>query len=91
MPKTHDVGMSEAELSQHCNLVPNPASTYCKVISRYKIERVEVFDMGGRLITEAKPNDYEYFFDFDVFNSGMYVVVIHTPKGKTSKQLIVNK
>ena len=91
VPKNHDVGMSEAELSQHCNLVPNPASTYCKVISRYKIERVEVFDMGGRLITEAKPNDYEYFFDFDVFNSGMYVVVIHTPKGKTSKQLIVNK
>ncbi len=89
MPKSSS-GLSETELSQHCNLVPNPASTRCKVISRYKLQEVEVYDMGGRRIMNAKTNGYEHFFDVSAFEKGTYIVVISTDVGKTSKQLIVN-
>ncbi len=89
MPKSSS-GLSETELSQHCNLVPNPASTRCKVISRYKLQEVEVYDMGGRRIMKAKTNGYEHFFDVSAFEKGTYIVVISTDVGKTSKQLIVN-
>ena len=89
VPKTAST-ISEAELSEHCNLVPNPASSYCKAISRYKIESIELFDMNGRRIEYAKVNDYEYFFNLASLQKGTYIVIINTIKGKASKQLIVN-
>lgn len=83
------VGLSSEELAKHCNLVPNPATIYSKVISRYKIERLEIYDMQGKKIEEIAVNNYEYYIDLQHYPKGKYVVNIITQKGNASKKLIV--
>lgn len=88
IPKTES-SLSAEELSEHCNILPNPATTYAKVLSRYKIERLEVFDMQGKKVEEINVNDYEYYIGVQNYNKGTYLVNIVTQKGTTTKKMIV--
>lgn len=88
VPKTEN-SLSAEELSEHCNILPNPATTYAKVLSRYKIERLEVFDIQGKKIEEINVNDYEYYIGVQNYNKGTYLVNIVTQKGTTTKKMIV--
>ena len=88
IPKTEN-SLSAEELSEHCNILPNPAITYAKVLSRYKIERLEVFDMQGKKVEEINVNDYEYYIGVQNYNKGTYLVNIVTQKGTTTKKMIV--
>ena len=88
IPKTEN-SLSAEELSEHCNILPNPATTYAKVLSRYKIERLEVFDMQGKKVEEINVNDYEYYIGVQNYNKGTYLVNIVTQKGTTTKKMIV--
>ena len=87
MPKTESSLPSE-ELAEHCNLVPNPATRYSKAISRYKIERLEIYDMQGKKMEEIAVNNYEYYINLQNYPKGSYVVKLFTQKGTTSKKLI---
>ena len=88
IPKTEN-SLSAEELSEHCNILPNPATTYAKVLSRYKIERIEVFDVQGKKVEEINVNDYEYYIGVQNYNKGTYLVNIVTQKGTTTKKMIV--
>ena len=88
MPRTNS-NLTSEELSEHCNILPNPATTYAKVLSRYKIERLEVFDMQGKKVEEINVNDYEYYIGVQNYNKGTYLVNIVTQKGTTTKKMIV--
>lgn len=88
VPKT-DSDLPAEELAEHCNLVPNPATTYSKAISRYKIERIEIFDMQGKKVEEIAVNDYEYYINLQSYIKGNYIVNLITQKGNTTKKLIV--
>ena len=88
IPKTNS-NLTSEELAEHCNILPNPATTYAKVLSRYKIERLEVFDMQGKKIEEINVNDYEYYIGVQNYNKGTYLVNIVTQKGTTTKKMIV--
>ena len=88
MPRTNS-NLTSEELSEHCNILPNPATTYAKVLSRYKIERLEVFDMQGKKVEEIAVNDYEYYIGVQNYNKGTYLVNIVTQKGTTTKKMIV--
>lgn len=88
IPKTES-SLSAEELSEHCNILPNPATTYAKVLSRYKIERLEVFDVQGKKVEEINVNDYEYYIGVQNYNKGTYLVNIVTQKGITTKKMIV--
>jgi hypothetical protein len=88
IPKTNS-NLTSEELSEHCNILPNPVTTYAKVLSRYKIERLEVFDVQGKKIEEINVNDYEYYIGVQNYNKGTYLVNIVTQKGTTTKKMIV--
>ena len=87
IPKTES-DLSAEELAEHCNLVPNPATRYSKAISRYKIERLEIYDIQGKKMQEIAVNDYEYYINLQNYPKGTYLVNIVTQKGTTSKKLI---
>ncbi len=87
IPKTNS-NLTSEELSEHCNILPNPVTTYAKVLSRYKIERLEVFDVQGKKV-EINVNDYEYYIGVQNYNKGTYLVNIVTQKGTTTKKMIV--
>jgi hypothetical protein len=88
IPKTNS-NLTSEELSEHCNILPNPVTTYAKVLSRYKIERLEVFDVQGKKVEEINVNDYEYYIGVQNYNKGTYLVNIVTQKGTTTKKMIV--
>lgn len=81
--------LTDFELAEHCNLVPNPATIYSKAISRFKIERLEIFDVQGKKIDEIEVDGYEYYINLQSYKKGTYLVNIITQKGKTTKKLFV--
>ncbi len=83
------VNLTDIELAESCNLVPNPATTYSKAISRYKIKIIEIYDMQGKKIEEIAVNNYEYYINLQNYSKGNYIVNLITQKGVATKKMIV--
>lgn len=88
VPKNNS-SLAKVDISQHCNIIPNPASNFCKVISRYKIDYLEVFDINGRKMFEGEVNAYERYMDLSAYPRGTYIFKINTQAGIANKKLIV--
>lgn len=88
VPKNNS-SLAKVDISQHCNIIPNPASNFCKVISRYKIDYLEVFDINGRKMFEGEVNAYERYMDLSAYPTGTYIFKINTQAGIANKKLIV--
>ena len=70
-------------------LLPNPAHDMVQVVSSFRINRVEVYNLQGILMTEAKANGITLAFSTRDWPAGTYFVIIHTPAGSVSKRLVV--
>ncbi|MCI5716174.1 MAG: T9SS type A sorting domain-containing protein, partial [Bacteroidales bacterium] len=61
MPSTS--GLSEAELASTCSIYPNPASNEAVVLSNFRVEAVEIYDMSGRMVRREEVSAYELHLD----------------------------
>ena len=70
-------------------LMPNPASGQTMLYCSFPMLRVEVYDPAGRCILRRRVDDRMLRLDLSGYTQGTYLVVVHTPAGRTVKRLLV--
>lgn len=81
-----NLGTSEtAAKKESLTVSPNPTSDYLSIKGGEKINKVEVFDMGGR---KVDVNIVENKVDVRSLNAGSYIINIETKAGKTTDKFI---
>ena len=74
---------------QHTTLYPNPATTEASLFSAFRIHTVEVYNTQGQLVENRKVEAQYARLNLAAYPKGMYVVVVTTAAGRTTKKLLV--
>ncbi|MDR2204758.1 MAG: T9SS type A sorting domain-containing protein [Flavobacteriaceae bacterium] len=69
-------------------LFPNPATTILNIETSLKIERINVYDVSGKLVKTAQNAGKN--IDVSRLQNGVYHLEIFTDRGKLFKKFIVN-
>ena len=80
---------NEGDLSHFTRLMPNPASGVVSVLSSYRLNRIEVYDMKGEKVLEQKVEGIVAEFDVSGWAKGTYVVAMYLEYGVVTKKLVV--
>ena len=68
---------------------PNPASSHVTVSSSYVLDKIELYDMLGKLIlTTNKPKSN--VIDLRAITNGMYLLKIYSGERSSTKKLVIN-
>lgn len=74
----------EASVSVH----PNPTSSVVEVVSANNIQRIEVYDTRGTMVSTATGNGGNTRIDLSPYADGLYLIKILTPEGTATKQVM---
>jgi len=78
------------ELANKTTVYPNPSKGNAIVRSETNINKIEVFDITGKLInTFLNENTNEVVLKSETFENGTYVLKIYTEQGIVAKNLII--
>ena len=76
---------------EEIDVYPNPSNTEWTIFSKNKnINSVEIFDMQGKLIYTAFPNNEITIINAAHFSNGIYLAKISTSEGVGSVKLLKN-
>jgi hypothetical protein len=78
----------EMNIDNTCNVLPNPAKNYIKVMSHFKINDIEIFDIRGIMVKSVLINSHEKQINISDLALGTYLVKINTARGSSTKKLI---
>ena len=70
-------------------MMPNPASGVVSVVSSYRLNRIEVYDVKGDKVYEEKAEGITAEFDVSGWAKGTYVVAMYPEYGVVTKKLVV--
>ncbi len=65
----------------------NPAKKFINITSKNKIDKVELYDVSGKLVLTSNENVQK--IDINTLQSGIYMMMIYSEKGKIVKKLVV--
>jgi len=84
-----NLGLDEYTGIENIKLLPNPASNQVEIIHEtdMEIEKVEIFDINGRLVKTYKHSN---FLNISILNSGVYFVKMEVGDVFLTKKLIIN-
>ena len=85
------VGVHASDLDDLTWLYPNPASSSLRVFSSYHIREVLLYANDGRPILRIPVDAYEALVDLGKLPQGLYLAVIRTAYGDTTRKLIVRR
>jgi len=88
IPETGSGGLSKIDVSSICNIFPNPASTYLKLVSELKVKRIEIYNIAGAKVKEEPVNEFQKAIDISSLPAGSYVINIYTTQGSAQKKFV---
>ncbi len=71
-------------------IYPNPATHFLTIKTQLNIEKIEIFDVYGKLITTIVGNANEISTDVSNFSNGIYFIKIYSEFGVKMEKLIKN-
>ena len=72
------------------NVYPNPARKYFYIVSPEMIKDIVIYDITGKVIYVESVDNFETMIQRE-FNSGMYILKIHTDKTVYTRKLQINR
>ena len=73
------------------NLYPNPSQMNCSISSNKAIQRIRVYDLGGRKVKDVFINgDVRYELNTSDYPNGLFQIEIQTEESTEVKKLIVS-
>ena len=75
-------------LSRHTTLSPNPTTGIVHIHSDYVITRLDIYDTEGRHLDFYAYPGRDADLDLSNYAPGLYHLVVSTPQGRTTKQVI---
>ncbi|MGP8215915.1 MAG: T9SS type A sorting domain-containing protein [Bacteroidia bacterium] len=84
------VGINQVKNSnEQVNIYPNPSNGNIQVTSSENIDDIQITDLIGRLVYEAKPNNMGAVLHLD--NAGMYFITLTSGTTTNTKKVIIIK
>ena len=82
-------GVAEHDLDSYLHIYPNPTTGKCTIHNEQcMMERIEVYDVYGKLLDVVQINDYQTDIDLSSRASGIYFVRVTTDQGIITKRVI---
>ncbi len=78
----------EINIDNTCNILPNPSKDFIKVMSHYKINNIEIFDIRGIRLKTIPINSHEKKINISDLPSGSYLIKINTIRASSTKKLL---
>ena len=79
----------DSDLGRFIHLMPNPARDVVSVVSSYRMSRVVVYSLDGRVVAEQEADGISAEVDVSGLASGAYIAAIYLPHGVVTKKLVV--
>jgi hypothetical protein len=76
------------DISDQVSIYPNPVSYNLVIQSEYNIETIQVFDLTGRMVFTAKPQQQKYIMPVEQLRNGLYIVKGTTQKGQFISKIV---
>jgi hypothetical protein len=73
------------------SIYPNPASGEINVKSAVLIQKLEIYDLEGKLIELKNVNAYTSKLQMDGYNDGIYMLKLYTVNGISNNKLVIKK
>ena len=67
---------------------PNPANSKINISSQFKIDKIDLYDMLGKLILTNKSESN--VIDVSAITNGMYLLKIYSGERSSTKKLVIN-
>lgn len=71
-------------------LYPNPVTHFLTVSTQFVIDKIELFDVSGKVVKVISGASNAIETDISELSSGMYFVKVYTTSGLTTKKLLKN-
>jgi hypothetical protein len=84
-------GVWKDNLSKKINVYPNPSNQYINISAEVGINKIIIYDLTGKVIYNRKMKDPEINISTGKFNTGLYIMQIHTDKGIFQKKIQIQK
>ena len=86
----HENGIDgTADGDRWVSLMPNPAQGAVNVLSSYRLNRIEVYNLKGEKVYEQKADGITAEFDVSGWAKGVYIVALYPEHGVVTKKLVV--
>jgi hypothetical protein len=81
---------NKGEVSSRILVYPNPVSSllYVSLTNGRKIEKVNIYDLSGKLILSYSSSEKRDVFDLEPLNSGVYLIEIKTDSSIFTERII---
>jgi len=81
--------LSTNEYSQlEFSLYPNPSTDLIQVTSLEPVTKVSVYDLGGRLVLQEKPNKANFELHTNNLSKGIYIIKLNSNEKVATKKLL---
>jgi hypothetical protein len=78
----------EDRLVSEIKIYPNPADNIIFLDSKVKLDKIQLFNMTGQLLLDAKQNSRK--IDISIIDSGVYIIKLWSESKSQTQKLIVN-
>ncbi len=85
----HKLGVEDVLLERYVQLMPNPAEDRVRVISSFGLVGLEIYGADGRKVRDERLEGLAADVDVCGLPRGVYMVRILTPRGDTTKRLVL--
>ena len=85
----HKLGVEDVLLERYVQLMPNPAEDRVRVISSFGLVGLEIYGADGRKVRDERLDGLAADVDVGGLPRGVYMVRILTPRGDTTKRLVL--
>lgn len=82
------IGITEHDLSQEIILYPNPTTRDITVKTEYNIEKFEITNMLGQVLSKKQVNNKQFRVDLSPYRAGIYFIRLYGEKGTVTKKVI---
>ena len=83
------VSIAESEWN-NINVYPNPAVDKWNIVSETQINRIDLYDLSGRMVRSIEAKDNHVSVNASTLPKGTYLLQIHTEQGVQQRQVIKN-
>lgn len=87
--KKQPVQNNEIKTDVNINIYPNPASNQFNISASEMINKFEIIDLSGRVISTGNPMSYNATIDIQNFASGSYLIKLQTDKNTVIEKIVI--
>lgn len=89
-PGQIDIVNTKEVVKTNFNISPNPTDSELTITSPEKIQKIEIYDMSGNLVSQTNVDQKEKTIDVSNLYAGMYILKLHSKEYISASRFVKN-